>query len=226
MGFVVKDYVSSPKVDGYRSLHLVEQYMPSTERHEKHAGRKIEIQLRTRLQHAWATGVETVDSLLQQNIKGGGGHKDWRRFFALASSLIAIQEGSPAVPACPSDKEALVKELRRIVLKLSVFTKLSGLSESIATLSKQPKQSQWAAYVLTLDMKERKILLTGFLEADLKHVAEVYLDKEKEHFGDPRFQVVQVSVSQIKELRRAYPNYYLDTQAFLKFISTVLEEKP
>jgi hypothetical protein len=226
MGTIVKDYIANPKVDGYRSIHLVEQYVPTSDKHEEHAGRKIEIQLRTRLQHAWATAVETVDSLLQQNIKGGGGQKEWRRFFALASNLIALQENSSAVPGCPSDRDTLVKELRRVIVKLDVFSKLSGLSASIESLSKLPNNPGWAAYVLILDMEQRRISVTSFMKSQLEHVANHYLETEKKHFGDHRFQVVQVYVSQIKELKRAYPNYYLDTQAFVTFISEVLNEKP
>ncbi len=224
MGNVVKDYIALPKPDGYRSIHLVMQYMPSDDRHEEHAGRKIEVQLRTRLQHAWATAVETIDSLLQQNIKGGGGEKDWRRFFVLTSCLIALKEGSTPVPDCPSDRDALLKELRKLCMKLDVVGKLEGLSHSVQSLSSLKRNPGWQAYVLVLDMKERKISVTGFLKSHLEHVAEHYLETEKKHFGDPRFQVVQVYVSQIKEIKRAYPNYYLDTQAFLAFLNEALNE--
>jgi hypothetical protein len=220
----VKDYIQTPKPDGYRSIHLVEQYAASSEKHAAHAGRKIEIQIRTRLQHAWATAVETVDSLLQQNIKGGAGHKDWRRFFALASCLIALKESSPAVPDCPLERAALVKELKQIVVKLDVVSKLSGLSHSVQSLSSLPTSEGWAAYVLVLDMKEHTISVTGFLKSQVDAVASHYLEMEKEHFSDSRFQVVQVFVSQIKDLKRAYPNYYLDTQAFVGFLNGALNE--
>ena len=42
---------------------------------------KIEIQLRTELQHAWATSLEIIDTL--ENIKlktSNEGHEEWRRF--------------------------------------------------------------------------------------------------------------------------------------------------
>ena len=41
----------------------------------------IEIQLRTSLQHAWATVVETVDAFTNENLKFGAGSDDWKRFF-------------------------------------------------------------------------------------------------------------------------------------------------
>jgi ppGpp synthetase/RelA/SpoT-type nucleotidyltranferase len=36
----------------------------------------IEIQLRTSLQHAWATAVETVDAFTNENLKFGAGSDD------------------------------------------------------------------------------------------------------------------------------------------------------
>lgn len=57
------NYISEPRRTGYRSLHLVYQY--HTDRKPEYDGLKIEIQLRSRLQHQWATAVETVGSSLE-----------------------------------------------------------------------------------------------------------------------------------------------------------------
>ena len=224
MGAITKDYISNPKPDGYRSIHLVDQYVHMKDSHEEHSGRRIEIQLRTRLQHAWATAIETVDSTLQQNIKGGGGDKAWRRFFALASCVIALHENAPEVPGCPKDRKVLFKELRTTAEKLDVFSKLDGLSSSIQYLSSLNNRA-WQAYILVLDMHEKKTEIIGFTKAQLEFVAEEYLEREKKHFGDPRFQVVQVFVENLRELKRAYPNYYLDTQAFGAFLINELYGK-
>ena len=49
------------------------------------AGLRIEIQIRSRLQHAWATAVETVDAFSGTSLKttGGSGSEktDWGRFY-------------------------------------------------------------------------------------------------------------------------------------------------
>ena len=53
------DYIASPKTDGYRSHHLMLLYRgrgPAT----VHDDRRIEVQIRTRLQHSWATAVKAV----------------------------------------------------------------------------------------------------------------------------------------------------------------------
>ena len=59
-----KDYISSPKSDGYRSYHLIYRYKGrgSTSVYD---GLQIETQIRTQLQHAWATAVEAVRARLK-----------------------------------------------------------------------------------------------------------------------------------------------------------------
>ena len=54
---LIKDdnYIQEPKDSGYRGHHLVFEYQ--SVRNETYDGRRIEIQLRSRLQHAWATAV-------------------------------------------------------------------------------------------------------------------------------------------------------------------------
>jgi Uncharacterized protein conserved in bacteria len=56
------DYILAPKVTGYRSHHLMMKFIPDEENkeEERFSRQIIEIQVRTRLQHAWATAVEAV----------------------------------------------------------------------------------------------------------------------------------------------------------------------
>lgn len=46
------DYIGSPKADGYRGIHLVYKYKTSVEKYAPFNGLRIEIQLRSQLQHA------------------------------------------------------------------------------------------------------------------------------------------------------------------------------
>ena len=60
----VDDYIMHPKASGYRGVHIIWRY--HSDRQEYYNGFKIEMQLRSALQHSWATAVETVGTFLQQ----------------------------------------------------------------------------------------------------------------------------------------------------------------
>ena len=61
----VHDYISETKESGYRGVHIIYKYH-SPEK-PQYDGLYVEIQLRTRLQHLWATAVETVDFFFKRH---------------------------------------------------------------------------------------------------------------------------------------------------------------
>ena len=87
------DYIEKPKDDGYRSLHQVFKYK-STIAPELN-GLFIELQIRTKLQHSWATAVETLGLVEKSSFKTGEGAEEFKRFFKLASVLFAHHESQP-----------------------------------------------------------------------------------------------------------------------------------
>jgi putative GTP pyrophosphokinase len=78
----VRDYIESPKDDGYRAVHVIVRYH----------GRLIEVQLRTQVQHEWAYTVESVTSRFGLAIKSGGGPPPVHDWFAAVSAAMAIEE--------------------------------------------------------------------------------------------------------------------------------------
>ena len=79
------DYIAHPQASGYRGIHLVYRYY--SDRSPTYNGLQIKLQLRSPLQHAWATAVETVVTFLRQALKASQGHADWLRFFSLMAPL-------------------------------------------------------------------------------------------------------------------------------------------
>ena len=117
----IDDYIANPKASGYRGVHIIYKYHSNTKAAEPYNGLFIEMQLRSRLQHAWATAVETVGTFLKQSLKSSMGEDKWLRFFSLMGSAIARHEGASAlVPNTPTTKTALTKELRKIAGDLNV----------------------------------------------------------------------------------------------------------
>lgn len=212
------DYIKHPKKDGYRSYHLVYRYQSEAEEFRQYNGLKIEIQIRTNLQHAWATAVETVSTFSGQALKSRGGELDWRRFFALMGSAIAMRERQPLVPDTPEDRRTLVEELRYLSEKLNVVTVLEAWRTSLEVLPAKHIKKNTEAFLLYLDPKEKQIRFNSYTPEELPKAVNDYMESEKQIEASPLAgaQAVLVSVSSLHALRRAYPSYYLDTTAFVE----------
>ena len=216
------DYIAEPKTDGYRSIHLVVKYRTKSKDYLAWNGLRVEIQLRSRLQHAWATAVETVDTFTHQSLKTGGGIESWRRFFVLMGSAIAIMEKRPPCPGTPSDVHELKKELRAAVQTLNVRAVLRGWSSAMNYLPTKTVTGGAAVYLLYLDAAEEKIKVTGFSSAEQAKASEVYLSTEKMIRNRGTAQAVLVSVESIQTLRTAFPNYFADTRVFIGAVKRAL----
>jgi ppGpp synthetase/RelA/SpoT-type nucleotidyltranferase len=226
------DYIQQPKLDGYRSLHLIERYEPRSEKHELYKGCRTEIQIRSRLQHAWATAVEAVDFIFEQKLKLGEGDDDWKRFFLLASSAIALQEGTPPIPNTPMDKQLLATELREISIKLNAFRLMSGAHLAAYSANRARKQlrkagSSASAFLLFLDMHDpnrSETKVTAYPPERLAKANEDYITLEKELFGDYTRHAVLLSVGKNEDIKPAYPSFFLDTHRFVWTIEEFIKQ--
>jgi ppGpp synthetase/RelA/SpoT-type nucleotidyltranferase len=218
-----KDYISKPKSDGYRSHHLVYRYHSRAKKHAAYSGFKIEIQVRTKLQHAWATAVEIISTFTGQALKSNVGDERWKRFFKLMSSEIALREKKPLVPDTPTDRVKLVAELRELVETLQVQTAITGWGTGVQIISERAKSAH--NYLLILDSRKRVITHIGFTKHEMQEAQRRYLAAETENGDKPWIQAVLVSVDSVSALKRAYPNYYLDSVAFSQAVSQAIYTK-
>lgn len=217
------DYISEPKADGYRSHHFVYKYHSLSKKHRIYNGLKVEIQLRTRFQHAWATAVETVETFSGQPLKSGGGKDEWKRFFALMGSAIARKERCPIVPGTPKDYRELVSELREIDRKLNVTAVLIGWRTALKVIpSKAPPNA--AMFLLEIDPQEWTLKHKGFSADDVIKASEATLEAEKRIAANvvPGAQVVLVQTSSLRALRTAFPNYHLDSTLFIEILHRIV----
>ncbi len=122
------DYIDHPKSDGYRSVHLIYKYQSKSPDKLSFNGQRIEIQIRSKLQHAWATAVETSQTFTGQALKTKikSASESWLRFFALMGSAIAAREKRPNVPGTPDNKKERADELRAIAEQENIVDYLEG----------------------------------------------------------------------------------------------------
>jgi putative GTP pyrophosphokinase len=217
------NYIDVPKRDGYRSIHLIYRY--ENELAPAYNGLSLELQLRTRLQHAWATAVETMGTFLGQALKSGQGEAEWRGFFRIAGAALAIVEGTAAVPGFEAhSRDAVFSELANAEKSLRVLEKLNGFA--IAADRIMAQRGQGAYHLIVLDSTKRTVSIQPYPVARLEQANIDYAAiEQRTKAGDP-VEAVLVSAGPIDNLRKAYPNYFLDTQEFVTQIQNVIAQVP
>ena len=214
-----KDYIAEPKEDGYRSVHLIYRY--KNKRAPAYDGLSLELQIRTRRQHAWATAVETMGTFLGQALKAGQGDDQWREFFAKASAAIAILESSPAVPGYEHrSREEVFGDVASTEARLHVLERLQGFA--IATDKITTERGQGAYHLIVLDSGRRIVTIRPYPVASLAQATSDYAAVEERTKAGEGVEAVLVSAGPVAALRKAYPNYFLDTQAFVAEMNTVV----
>lgn len=213
------DYIKAPKPDGYRSLHQVYRYQSKD--HPELCGIKVEIQIRTQLQHAWATAVETLGVIEHESFKTGEGDGEYKRFFKLASALISLHEDCPVLDEYRGkSKDDLIEEFKFVEKKLGVFGKLTGVA--VAAKHILSPNTECADYqVMMLDPRAGTLSLTPFSKEQIRTAEKFYTFLEA---TEKDKLVVLVSVGNLKGLKKAYPNYFLDTKLFIETLESIVNE--
>lgn len=209
-----KDYIKAPKQDGYRSLHQIFFYKGRD--HFNFDGLSIELQIRTRLQHAWATAVETLGIIEQTSFKSGEGNDLSKMFFRIASALCAFDEGQPLPPGFENTTpESLVYRFKEIDAKTKATHRLKALSvQTIHSTKKHSKKEEFLLLILHTEIDGTGQLKTIPIKGPMGTM--LYNSEEQKSKNNPNVSVLLMSVAKLHELREAYPNYYLDASLFLQ----------
>ena len=170
------DYIASPKTSGYRGVHLIYRYFSDKKPKQVFNGLKIEMQIRTRYQHAFATAVETVGMFSGQALKSSLGSNDWRRFFSLMGSVIAQRERTPIVPGTPSQRNELISELRYYSDDLQFGNRLREYGRAFHAISTASDDSFF--YLLELDPAKGVLGVSGFALEDALIAEKKYAEAE------------------------------------------------
>lgn len=216
------DYVGEPKGSGYRGVHLVYRYF-SDKGKTAYNGLKIEMQLRSQFQHAWATAVETVGMFSGQALKSSIGDEDWKRFFSLMGSAIAMRERCPLVPGTPKVGKDLREEIREHVMKLKVAERLDGYRNAMHNISTASQDAFY--FLMQLDPKVSQLSVRGFRRSQAELAEAEYAKAEQLSRENSGTDAVLVSVESVNALSKAYPNYFADTGLFSSLMKQTVAGK-
>jgi len=216
-----KDYIKYPKKDGYRSIHVIYRFN-SDKGKSIYNGLVVEIQIRSKLQHLWATAIEIVDFFTRQAIKSNEGQEEWMGFFRLVSSAFALMEKCPTVPNTPTDEKELCTLIKEKERQLNVIRKMRGWANSIKVFEQAGKKKQkMKFFLLELNIIGENLTISEYPKTlEQKAIAD-YAEAEKKYRGKKEFDVVLVGADTTHDLEKAYPNYFIDCGEFLDVLQKI-----
>ena len=218
-----KDYISNPKEDGYRSIHLIYKYN-SDKGKDIYNGLLVEVQIRSKLQHIWATAVETVGFFTGQAIKSNEGEKEWNLFFKLMSSAFAKLEGCPTISNTPYDEKELYLLIKKMEKELNVRTKMENWTKSIKLFDDLKNKKNSHFFLLELDTIQEKLTISAYSKRQEEKAINDYANAERKIYGRKEYDVVLVGADTTSDLKKAYPNYFLDTKEFIRHLNQILNK--
>lgn len=209
------DYIKEPKDSGYRGIHLVYKYNNRKGDARHYEGLQLEIQIRNEVQHAWATAVETAGVFLNQALKSSMGNARWLEFFQYASSSFALMEDCEVLEGHRHlSKFDILKKTIEIATELEVIDKLTVYNSIVEELH-HTQDEKTHYYLLELNTHDRNVSVSGYSREELPKATSDYLDREKAAKDNESVQIVLVAAQSVSALKKAYPNYFLDTGRFV-----------
>jgi Region found in RelA / SpoT proteins len=217
------DYVAHPKIGGYRSYHLMLRFQGNG-RDAVYNGRRVELQIRTRLQHSWATAVEAVGLFRCEDFKGGEGDPDWLRLFDLMSSELAMAENCPEAEHLPGHRDR-VTEIIELNRKLNALEVLEALRVAVRHTDWVQSAEQPKYYRIQFDLKTRQVVVQPHHGA-ITGVADQHAAEQSDALsGQSTINTVFVEADRIEDLKDAYPNYFGDVEVFRRNLLEVTKGK-
>ena len=198
----INDHLANPSASGYRSIHIYVK--------DKETQKPIEIQIRNRWHHNWATLVEIVDLLYGANNKERGAVSKLGRFLLLYSKAELLTE-----------KEFL--EMLRTERKMKVFERMSDvLTKNYLNIRRQwlTQRQKGNYFVIIANKKESEIVsYPTFVEAEM-----AYYDKYQNN-RNSNVVLTHLKTPEFEQISMAYSNYVLAMHAFFDDYRVLVSNK-
>lgn len=205
------DYIKAPKKTGYRGIHDVYSYDVNSKNGELHKGLLVEIQYRTLVQHAWATAVEVIGFITENQPKFQQGDKRYEHCMALASEIMARYYEKDFGPFPEMENKDLITQFNYADNELHLVRNFTGLNSA---------ESEASANRNTILIFKPDGELETFSYKDESEALKELFRLEKEN---PSLDVVLVKADTSEEIRMAFRNYFSDAKDFVRLLTEAIE---
>lgn len=214
------NYIENPKLSGYRGIHDVFEYKAKQGGRARSAGghkwngHLIEIQYRTRVQHAWATAVEICDTYTDNHGKFSKAPDEYLEYFGLASEVLA--RSAEEMTSCYPDltNKEIVSRFLELEAKHGMLRTLRGIQPA----NPEFKSNKHALLIIKGDGRAEDIEVTTF--SNFKTAVTEYFRQERETLHD----IVLVAADDSESVRFGFKNYFSDAREFVDLVDVGLKK--
>jgi putative GTP pyrophosphokinase len=215
------DYIENPKKSGYRGIHDIYEYNVNSKKNKYLKGLLIELQYRTKTQHAWATTVEIFDMILKNKpetqMKFNLGNQEHQYAMCLASEILSRSEENLLGPIPSLSNRELIECFVEVEKKTKIIESLNKLSPE-----NQSENNFKGRYnILVLDdktedsMSNKKFSIDIYSHKVMTTALSKLFELEK---NNPDLNIVFTTSSDFGSVKNAYSNYFSDPSVFVNLI--------
>ena len=208
------------RASGYRSCYLVTMNCGEDREY------RVEVQVRTKLQHLWSTAVEAAGVIYDSDFKTekpleevSGRDREIRRFFTIVLSLFALEEGTSQVKGYRTTRESLVEQLKGVDQLDDLLNDLSIADDGVF-VPQDPSLADARGFYLLRFISDEQFLEIKNLGDGIGDAVAAYDGQENRTIEGPNDDfdhedVVLAYAESIVQLKLAFPNYSAKVGEFL-----------
>ncbi len=214
------DYIAHPKSSGYRGIHDVYAHHPRAHRRgrkesEPWQGLLVEVQYRTRVQHAWATALEISDIVDGQKTKFDLDGTERVKFFAYASEILARFHEGIANAMIELETDQLCEMFFDLESRLGILQRLHALKAS-GGFDKIKRHNVLNVYKGENDSLSLEVLTFSSPTDAIEKASQLENDANS-------LNAVYVRADNPSQVRSAYRNYFNDPVDFVRLVNEALK---
>ena len=202
------DYIKTPKSSGYRGIHDVYVYDVNSPNGRHLKGLMVEVQYRTKIQHAWATAVEVIGFITESQPKFQEGDNRYHDAMAFASEILARAHEKSVGPFPQKDKHELVKDFLELDQELRLLSTLRSLNAADQVVSTNRN-------AILIFSESGELEVKTYRDAPEALRALFQLEKER-----PGKDIVLVKADTSEDVRFAFKNYFSDARDFIDLVES------
>ena len=217
------DYIKINKPSGYRGVHDIFECNPRKHRQSDPdspwKGLLIEIQYRTKVQHAWATSVEISDIMNNKRNKFESERDECGQQFAVINELLKRKyENTGKGNLSETSKDDLKNAFNVLEKNTNLFNKLLNL-EAITLIKGQDKiRVHNVLNIFRDDAGELGLSHETFLNAKLAIDKTIFYENDSKSIN-----TVYIHAANPSLLRQTFQNYFLDNKLFSRYLADSLK---